>query len=88
VETTPTAIGYSGMGYKTDKVKMLKVSTKKGGEAVEATVENAKKGSYPLTRPLQIFSRGKGEGAVKEYLDWIYGPEGQKIVQSEGYVPL
>jgi phosphate transport system substrate-binding protein len=88
VATTPAAIGYSGMGYNTDQVKMIKVSTKKGGPTIEATVETAKKGTYPLTRPLQIYSRGPGDGAIKKYLDWIYGPEGQKIVQSEGYVPL
>jgi phosphate transport system substrate-binding protein len=88
VATTPSAIGYSGMGYLTDEVKMLKVSARKGGAAVEATVENARKGTYPLTRPLQIYTRGEGGVAAKKYLDWIYGPEGQKIVEREGYVPL
>ncbi|MBN2580707.1 MAG: phosphate ABC transporter substrate-binding protein [Pirellulales bacterium] len=88
VAKTPTAIGYSGMGYKTGDVKVLKISPKKGEPAVEPTIENAKNRSYPLTRPLQIFSRGEVHGQVKKYLDWIYGPEGQRIVENEGYVPL
>jgi len=88
VTKTPTAIGYSGMGYKTDDVKVLKLASKKGEPGVEPTLENAKNGSYPLTRPLQIYSRGEVRGEVKKYLDWIYSPEGQEIVEKEGYVPL
>jgi phosphate transport system substrate-binding protein len=88
VAKTPSAIGYSGMGYKTDDVKVLKISPKKGASAIEPTVENAKNHSYPLTRPLQIYTRGEVHGDVKKYLDWIYGPQGQKIVEQEGYVPL
>jgi phosphate transport system substrate-binding protein len=88
IAKTPSAIGYSGMGYKTGDVKVLRISLKKGSPAIEPTVENAKNHSYPLTRPLQIYTRGEVHGNVKKYLDWIYGPEGQKIVEQEGYVPL
>ena len=88
VERTPSGIGYSGMAFNTPEVKMLKVSRHKGEAAVEATVENAKKGTYCITRPLQIYSAGEPTGVVKEYLDWIKGPEGQKIVIEEGCVPL
>ena len=85
VSTTPTAIGYSGMGYATDEVKMLEVS--KDGPAVAPTVENALNGSYPLARPLNIYILGEAEGAVKHYLDWIMSEEGQDIVSEIGYVP-
>lgn len=88
VTHTPSAIGYSGMGYKTPDVKVLKVSRKKGEPGVEPTVENANNGSYPITRPLQIYSAGEPTGAVKDYLDWIKSPEGQQIVLDMGYVPL
>jgi phosphate transport system substrate-binding protein len=88
VAKTPTAIGYSGMGYKTGEVKVLKLAPKKEAPGVEPTVENAKNGSYPLTRPLLIYSLGKVPAEVQKYLDWIYGPQGQAIVREEGYVPL
>ena len=78
VSKTPNAIGYSGMGYATDEVKMLKVS--KDGPAVAPTVENALSGSYPLARPLNIYILGEAEGAVKHYLEWIMSDEGQAIV--------
>ena len=88
VSTTPCAIGYSGMGYVTDDVKMVPVSEKKGETAVPPTVENTKNGSYPIARPLRIYTAGEPTGAVKDYLDWILSEEGQKIVLEMGYVPV
>jgi phosphate transport system substrate-binding protein len=76
------------MEYKTDEVKMMKVSPKKGEPAVEPSVENTKNGSYPITRPLQIYTTGEPTGIVKQYLDWIVSPEGQKILLDLGSVPL
>lgn len=88
VGKTPGAIGYSGMGYADETVKMLKVSPKTGEPAVEASLANALSGKYPLARPLLIITLGQPEGAVKEYIDWILSPAGQKIVEESGYVPL
>jgi phosphate transport system substrate-binding protein len=88
VSRTPTAIGYSGMGYTTPEVKMLKVSRHRGEPGVAPTVKSASDGSYPITRPLQIYVIGKPTGNVKDYLDWILSPAGQKVVLETGYVPL
>jgi phosphate transport system substrate-binding protein len=85
---TPGAIGYSGMGYATDQVKMLKVSRKKGEPGVEPSVENVHNDTYPITRPLQIYTIGEPQGAIKEYMDWINSKEGQKVVLDLGYVPV
>jgi phosphate transport system substrate-binding protein len=88
VSRTPSAVGYSGMGYRTPEVKLLKVAKRTGEPGVEPTVASAKDGSYPITRPLQIYTVGEPAGLVKEYLDWILSPEGQKIVLDQGYVPV
>ncbi len=88
ISRTPSAIGYSGMGYHTPDVKMLKVSKTTGGTAIEPTVENARSEKYPITRPLQVYVIGEPAGAIKEYLDWVLGPEGQKVVLDLGYVPV
>jgi phosphate transport system substrate-binding protein len=84
----PSAIGYSGMGYATDEVKVLRVSERRGQPGAAPTVENANNGSYPITRPLQIYVIGEPAGAVKDYLDWILSPAGQKVVFDLGYVPV
>lgn len=88
VSRTAGAIGYSGMGYATPKVKMLRLSKKKGGAGVEPTLENARAGSYPLTRPLYVYTVGEPTGAAKAYLEWILSPEGQKAVREVGCVPI
>jgi phosphate transport system substrate-binding protein len=88
VGRTPGAIGYSGMGYVTPEVKMVKVAKAKGAEAVAPTLENAKNGSYPITRPLHIYTIGEPTGALKTYLEWIMSAEGQKVVAELGYVPI
>ncbi len=87
ISHTPAAIGYSGMGYATPFVKTLRVSKRRGEPGVAPTVENARNGTYPITRPLQIYVIGTPAGAVKDYLHWILSPDGQNIVLQLGYVP-
>lgn len=88
VSRTPCAIGYSGMGYRTDEVKVLNVAEKKGQPDVAPSVETAIDGSYPIARPLYIYTLGEPTGAVKDYLDWIMSEVGQQIILDLGYVPL
>ena len=88
VVKTPTAIGYSGMGYKTPGVNWLKVSQKKGEPGVEPGIDAARSGSYPISRKLYIYTVGEPEGETKAFIDWVLSDEGQKIVGAEGFVPL
>ena len=88
VVKTPTAIGYSGMGYKTPGVNWLKVSQKKGEPGVEPGIDAARSGSYPISRKLYIYTVGEPEGETKAFIDWVLSDAGQKIVGAEGFVPL
>lgn len=88
VSKTPNAIGYSGMGYQTPAVNMLRVAKRTGQSGVPPTPANAKNGSYPITRPLLIYTAGEPAGPVKEYLDWILSAAGQTVVRELGYVAL
>lgn len=85
---TLTAIGYSGMGYATPAVKMLKLAPKQGAPAVAPNVENTISGAYPLARSLMVYTLGPPQGAVKDYIDWILFDAGQKVVEQSGYVPV
>tara|TARA_Y100001934_G_scaffold64896_1_gene80514 strand:- start:417 stop:1274 length:858 start_codon:yes stop_codon:yes gene_type:complete len=86
-EKTPAAIGYSGMGYATDEVKMLLVAKKDGAKAFAPNNENALSGDYPIARPLFMYTLGDPKPHVKAYLDWCLSPAGQKVVEATGYVP-
>ncbi|MCU0255351.1 MAG: phosphate ABC transporter substrate-binding protein [Vicinamibacterales bacterium] len=85
---TPCAIGYSGMGYAIDGVKMLPIAKDEASEPVAPTPRTALDRSYPIARPLYVYVAGEPEGETKRYLDWILSPPGQRIVSAVGYVPL
>ncbi len=88
VEKTPCAIGYSGLAYATDHVKMVAIATKDGEEGVMPTVQSAVDRSYPIARPLLMYTRDVPSGAVKAYLDWILSDAGQRIIEAKGYAPV
>jgi phosphate transport system substrate-binding protein len=88
ITSTRSAIGYSGMGYATTEVKMLRLSRKSGDPAYGPTIENAAAGRYPISRPLYIYTLGEPRGAAGEFLKWMLSPSGQRVVESSGYVPL
>ena len=88
VAKTPGAIGYSGLGYATPDVKILKVSKIKGQPGVVPSIATVHDKSYPISRPLFMYTPGAPTPAVKKYLDWIMSDAGQKIVEKTGYVPL
>jgi len=87
VEHTPCAIGYSGLAYNTSHVKMLKISKSKGANAIMPSVAAAVDKSYPIARPLFMYTNGRPKGAIKEYLDWIMSDVGQCIILKKGYAP-
>ncbi len=88
VAHAPSAIGYSGMGYETPQVKMLKVTARDGKPGCTPTVETVLSRDYPIARTLNLYTLGEPQGALKDYIDWIMSDAGQAIVELTGYVPL
>ena len=88
VENTPCAIGYGGMAYTTDEVKTVCVATEKSEPCVQPTVASATDRSYPIARPLFMYSRGDSSAPVKSYLDWVLGDSGQCALLEKGYAPV
>jgi phosphate transport system substrate-binding protein len=88
VEKTPCAIGYSGLAYATDHVKMVCVAEETGGPCVSPSVATASDKSYPIARPLFMYTNGQPQGHIKEYMDWILSDAGQCILLKKGYAPV
>jgi phosphate transport system substrate-binding protein len=88
VEGTPGAIGFSGIGYKTDKVKVLKVSKKKGEPAVMPSIETTLDKTYPIARPMFFYTPPNPPEHVSKYIAWVLAPEGQALIKEKGYIPL
>ncbi len=88
VAQNSNAIGYAGMGYVNEKVKAVAVAKDEKDLFVLPQLESAKKGQYPIARPLWLLIRGQPQGWVKTFVDFVLSDEGQKIVQQMDFVPL
>ena len=88
VEKTPCAIGYSGLAYATDHIQKVCIVGKDGGKCVNPSVATAVDRSYPIARPLFMYTNGQPEGDIKTYLDWILSDTGQCIILHKGYAPV
>jgi phosphate transport system substrate-binding protein len=87
VRLNPNAIGYDGLGYVTYDQKMVAIAREANGPYVLPSVESVNDGSYPVSRPLYMYTAGEPTGQIKTYLDWIMN-EGQVLVLELGFVPL
>lgn len=76
------AIGYISLGSLDDSVKALKI------DGAEATAENIKDGSYKVSRPFNIATKGEVSAQTQDFINYIMSEEGQKVVEEEGYIPM
>jgi phosphate transport system substrate-binding protein len=67
---------------------MLRVAKNAGEPAFAPSVETTLNHTYPIARPLFMYSLGAPTGAMQKYLDWIRSDAGQKVLEEIGYVPL
>lgn len=77
----PAAIGYVSLGSLNDKVKALQI------DGAEATAENVKNGTYKVSRPFNIATKGEPTGVAKDFINYILSADGQKVV-SEDYISI
>lgn len=92
VATTINAVGYSGIGYQTASVRAVPICDCPNGRYIDATMENAIAGDYPLSRVLYLYINKAPDQALtpllREYLRLIFSAQGQEIVRKDGYIPL
>ncbi|MEA3417129.1 MAG: phosphate ABC transporter substrate-binding protein [Thermodesulfobacteriota bacterium] len=83
VAQNKNAIGYIGLGYTTGSIKALRVNN------IEGSAETTLNGTYPISRPLYMFTQGWPKGDTLNFINFVVHPEkGQKYVSEAGYVPL
>jgi phosphate transport system substrate-binding protein len=81
-------IGYVGLGYVNETVKAVKVKKDAASPGVAANVEDVLNKTYPLSRPLYMYTAGDPSPGAKSFIDWVQGAEGQKIVKDLDFVPV
>jgi phosphate transport system substrate-binding protein len=88
VARTPRAIGYCGLAYATDQVKLVPVARDAESKAVAPSVDSVLDKSYPISRPLFMYTADTPKPHVQAYLDWILSDDGQRVLMRAGYPPL
>jgi phosphate transport system substrate-binding protein len=88
VAQNENAIGYYGMGYISPRQKVIAVAKDTQSPYVAPSLETVRDSSYPISRPLYIYSNGKPQGVLKEFVDFISSAEGQAIVKKIDFVPV
>jgi phosphate transport system substrate-binding protein len=76
------AIGYIGIGYIDKSIKMVKVN------GATASAKSVRDGSWPISRPLFMYTNGKPAGAIGQFIDFMLSKEGQKVVNEVKYVSI
>ena len=76
------AIGYISLGSLNDTVKAVKI------DGAEATTENIKSGTYKVSRPFNIATKGEATGLAKDFIDFILSKEGQDVIAEENYITV
>lgn len=74
------AIGYTSLGALNSSIKALKV------DGAEATAANVKNGTYKISRPFNIATKGTVSEVTQDFINYILSEDGQKIVESNGYI--
>ncbi|MFA9423682.1 MAG: substrate-binding domain-containing protein, partial [Sedimentibacter sp.] len=80
VEGDKYGIGYISLGSVSERIKAASV------DGVEATVENVKNGTYPVSRPFLLVTKGDESDLVKDFLSFTESTQGQKIVGDNHYI--
>lgn len=91
IATDLSAIGYSGIGYKTSDVRVVPLGESEG-KFVEANYENCLSGDYPLARFLYVYVNKKPgqpmDKLTQEFLKFVLSKQGQEVVIKDGYFPM
>lgn len=76
------AIGYISLGSVNDTVKALKI------DGAEPTAQAVKDGSYKVSRPFNVITKGELSAVAQDFLDYIMSSDGQKVVSDNGYIDV
>lgn len=88
VRQNPNAIGYDGLGYVPDDLKMIAIAKEDAAPYVLPAIATVNDKSYPIARDLYMYTDGEPTGILAEYLAWILSDEAQEIVAELGFVPV
>lgn len=91
VAADPSGIGYVGIGYVTDTIRVIHVARDtSSGYSSPLDENNIENDLYPITRPLYQYTKGKPgkDSLVYSFLRSELSDSGQDIVRRNGFYPI
>lgn len=76
------AIGYISLGSLNSTVKAVKI------DGVMPSVENINNGTYKISRPFNIATKGTPNETTQDFIDFIMSSDGQAVVEKAGYIKV
>jgi phosphate transport system substrate-binding protein len=87
-----SAIGYSGIGYKTNDVRTVPLASYNGGKCYGTSAEETLSGNYPIARYLYIYLNKKPDEQLdalrSEFIKYILSKDGQTQTEMGGFYPI
>lgn len=77
----PNAIGFISLANLDSNVTAVKIDN------ITPSEQTVADGSYKLQRPFIFLVKGQATGTVKDFINWVMGPEGQSLIKQEKVVP-
>ncbi len=87
VSKDTASIGYGGIAYSKG-IRVVPIRRDDQSEPVAPSLETVKSGTYALSRNLFFYTAGEPTGDAKAFIDWVLGPEGQRLCEKVGYYPI
>ncbi|MDR3243209.1 MAG: phosphate ABC transporter substrate-binding protein [Elusimicrobiota bacterium] len=88
IEQNSCAIGYVGMGFANESVKIVKIAKTKEEDYIIPDADNVLSWKYPISRPLYLYTNGEPKGLIKQFIDYTMSDEGQIVVKETFFVPI
>jgi phosphate transport system substrate-binding protein len=92
VESDRFAIGYSGLGFKTEGVRTVPLASYEGKRCYDTSAEATYAGNYPLARYLYIYltkKPGQPLDALRgEFIKYILSKDGQTQTEKGGFYAI
>ena len=90
--TTVSAIGYSGIGYRTEGVRAVPIAAGDGKKCFDTSFESAYTRKYPLARGLYVYLLKNPKSPLDtlsgEFVKYILSRDGQTQAKRGGYYPI
>ena len=90
VSGTEYSIGYVGFGFLNQDMHTVSVYSESQGENILPTTASIADQTYPMSRYLYLVTNERpASGSLTDrFIDFIYSPDGQNIVEQKGFLKL